>query len=80
MRQNLRRLWYDTVNQEPTALQCACAVFGVERLVLGTDFPYMIADRFRGCVRYVEEAGFTAAETEAILGGTVQAMLGIPDR
>jgi aminocarboxymuconate-semialdehyde decarboxylase len=80
LRENLRRLWYDTVNHEPTALQCACAVFGADRLMLGTDFPYAIADRFTNCVRYVEEAGFSAAEAEAILGGTAQAMLGLGAR
>jgi aminocarboxymuconate-semialdehyde decarboxylase len=80
LRENLRRLWYDTVNHEPTALQCACAVLGADRLLLGTDFPYAIGDRFRGCVRYVEAAGLSAAETEAILGGTAQAMLGLSRR
>jgi 6-methylsalicylate decarboxylase len=80
VRDNLRRLWYDTVNHEPTALRCACAAFGTDRLLLGTDFPYAIADRFRDCVRYVEEAGLSAADTEAILGGTAQAMLGLSSR
>ena len=80
LRENLRRLWYDTVNHEPSALQCACAVFGADRLMLGTDFPYAIADRFTNCVRYVEEAGFSPADTEAILGGTAQAMLGLGER
>jgi predicted TIM-barrel fold metal-dependent hydrolase len=79
LRENLRRLWYDTVNHEPTALACARAAFGANRLLLGTDFPYAIGDRFRGCVQYVEGAGLAAAETEAILGGTAQAMLGLGD-
>ena len=35
-----RRLWYDTVNNYPPALQCSCEAFGVDRIMLGTDFPY----------------------------------------
>jgi 6-methylsalicylate decarboxylase len=80
LRANLQRLWYDTVNHEPSALRCACAAFGADHLLLGTDFPYAIGDRFRGCVRYVEEAGLTGAETAAILGGTAQALLGLSDQ
>jgi aminocarboxymuconate-semialdehyde decarboxylase len=79
LREALRKLWYDTVNHEPSALQCACEVFGTDRLLLGTDFPYAVGDRFRHCVEYVKEAGLSAAETEAILGGTAQAMLGLGD-
>ncbi len=77
LRENFRRLWYDTVNHEPSAFQCACAVFGADRLMLGTDFPYAVADRFRHCANYVEDAGLSANETEAILGGTGQALLGL---
>jgi aminocarboxymuconate-semialdehyde decarboxylase len=80
LRDNLRRLWYDTVNHEPTALQCACAVFGTDRLLVGTDFPYAVGDRFRHCTRYIAEAGLPPAETEAILGGTAQALLGLSAR
>lgn len=80
LRDNLRRLWYDTVNHEPTALHCACAVFGTDRLLLGTDFPYAVGDRFRHCTRYIAEAGLPPAETAAILGGTAQALLGLGTR
>ena len=77
LRENLRRLWYDTLNREPAALRCACEVIGPDRLLLGTDFPYSVGDRFRGCVQYVEEAGLSADETAAILGGTAQKLLGL---
>jgi predicted TIM-barrel fold metal-dependent hydrolase len=77
LRENLRRLWYDTVNQEPAALRCACAVLGPDRLLLGTDFPYVAGDRFRERVQYIEEAGLSPEETTAILGGTAQALLGL---
>jgi 6-methylsalicylate decarboxylase len=76
-RESFRQLYYDTCNHEPAALRCACDVFGTDRLLMGTDFPYAVGDRFRHCVTYVEEAGLSPAETAAILGGTAQELLGI---
>jgi aminocarboxymuconate-semialdehyde decarboxylase len=80
LRENLRRIWYDTVNHEPSAFQCACAVLGTDRLLLGTDFPYPVGDRFKHCIDYVDEADLAPAEKEAILGGNAQALLGLPSR
>ncbi|HEY7062812.1 MAG TPA: amidohydrolase family protein [Chloroflexota bacterium] len=74
----LRRLWYDTVSTHPEALRCACDSFGVDRLLLGTDFPYLYGPLLRRCVTYVEDAGLSAADTAAILGGNAQALLGLP--
>ncbi|HEY7067073.1 MAG TPA: amidohydrolase family protein [Chloroflexota bacterium] len=76
----LRRLWYDTVNTYPDALRCACSAFGADRLLMGTDFPYLQGPRLRRCVTYVEEAELSAAETAAILGGNAQALLRLPTR
>src|SRR5262249_27284873 len=73
----LRRLWYDTVNSFPDSLRCACTAYGTDRLLLGTDFPYLYGERLRRCVTYVEEAGLSADETAAILGGTAQSLLGL---
>jgi aminocarboxymuconate-semialdehyde decarboxylase len=80
LREQLLRFWYDTVNHEPAALQCACTVFGTDRLLLGTDFPYPAGEQLRHCLSYVEDAGLPAAQTEAILGGNAQALLGLPAR
>ncbi len=73
----LRGLWYDTVNSYTEALRCACAAFGADRLLLGTDFPYLFGPKLRRCVTYVEEAGFGATDTAAILGGNAAALLGL---
>jgi aminocarboxymuconate-semialdehyde decarboxylase len=75
-----RRLWYDTVNSHPAALRCACESFGVDRLLLGTDYPYVMGPAWAPLVRYVEDAGLSQADTAAILGGNAQALLTIPDR
>lgn len=64
----VRRMWYDTVGHfHVPALRCACQSFGTDRLVLGTDFPYLTGDWYRRSVRYVEEAGLGAEDVDAIL-------------
>jgi len=74
-----RRMWYDTVNSHPAALRCAHETFGADRLLLGTDFPYLVGAQWAPLVRYVEEAGFSPEDTAAILGGNAQALLGLRD-
>jgi hypothetical protein len=39
-----RRFWFDTVNEQHSALRCACQTFGVSRSVLGTDWPMLAPD------------------------------------
>jgi len=43
----------------------------------GTDFPYLYGPKLRRCVTYIEDAGLSAADTAAILGGNAQALLGL---
>ncbi len=74
----LRHLWFDTVSLYPAALHCACTAFGADRLLLGTDYPYLYGPRLRRCVTYIEEAGLSAAATAAILGENARALLGLP--
>lgn len=37
--ERLRRLWFDTASMGPRALECAVAVYGADRIMLGTDWP-----------------------------------------
>jgi aminocarboxymuconate-semialdehyde decarboxylase len=78
----LRRLWYDTVNLEPAALRCAITGFGADRLMLGTDFPFLADAALCSCVRYVGETGLALAERDAILTHNASRLLGLgePDR
>jgi aminocarboxymuconate-semialdehyde decarboxylase len=75
-----RQLYFDTVNSHPPALRCACETFGADRLLLGTDFPYLVGPRWPRLVEYVAEAGLSPEDTAAIYGGNAQALLGIPAR
>jgi 6-methylsalicylate decarboxylase len=62
----LRRMWFDSVNEYPAALRCACEAFGVDRVLLGTDWPFLPPEKLARCVTYVEEA-VPQADAAAIL-------------
>jgi 6-methylsalicylate decarboxylase len=51
-----RRFWFDTVNEQHSALRCACETFGVERILLGTDWPMLPAEKLKHFVDYIPEA------------------------
>jgi aminocarboxymuconate-semialdehyde decarboxylase len=51
-----RRFWFDTVNEQHSALRCACETFGVDRLLLGTDWPMLAPEMLKHFVDYVPEA------------------------
>lgn len=51
-----RRFWFDTVNEQHSALRCACETFGAERLLLGTDWPMLPPEKLKHFVDYVPEA------------------------
>jgi aminocarboxymuconate-semialdehyde decarboxylase len=69
----LRKLYYDTANGYAPALRCACEALGPERLMLGTDFPYIGA--IKQNVDYVLGAGLTAEAETQILDRTATELL-----
>ena len=71
----LRKLYYDTANGYGPALRCACEALGPERLMLGTDFPYI--GSIKQNVDYVLEAGLSAETQKQILETTASELLGI---
>lgn len=77
LREQLRRLWYDTVNLHPAALRCAVDSLGAERLLLGTDFPFLSGPSFCACMTYLEDARLSPAELKAIRRGNAEALLGL---
>ena len=72
----LRRMWFDSVNEHPAALRCACEAFGVDRLLLGTDWPFLPPDKLRRCVTYVEQA-LPQPDASAILDRNAAQLLGL---
>ena len=76
----VKRFWFDTVNSHPAALRCCCDSFGVDRVMLGTDFPYLVGPAFERCVNYVQDARYSPGETQAIYGDNAQKLLGVAAR
>lgn len=79
VRDQLRRLWYDTVNLQPAALRCAVTGFGADRLLLGTDFPFLAGTALCSCVRYVRETGLSPVQRDAILTHNASLLLGLSE-
>lgn len=72
-----KRFWYDTVaHGYVPALRTACTSYGVDRLLLGSDYPYEAGDMYQRCVDYVKDAGvgLTPDQVEAILDRNAQAL------
>ncbi len=71
----LRKLYYDTANGYAPALRCACEALGPERLMLGTDFPYI--GSIKQNVDYVLNAGLPEETQQQILERTAGDLLGL---
>jgi 6-methylsalicylate decarboxylase len=72
----LRRMYYDTVDYgDVPALHASIAAFGLDKMVLGSDFPYETGDLYTLSANYIRGAGLKPDETTAILGGTAAKML-----
>jgi aminocarboxymuconate-semialdehyde decarboxylase len=76
-----RRMWYDTVSEaHPAALMAARMAFGADRLLLGTDHPFVRGAGYRAAVDYVAASGLDPAETSAIQDRNAAAVLGLGGR
>lgn len=77
--QSMRRLWYDTVvHGSNAALRCAVEVFGSDRIVSGSDYPFMqhygpYGDAFK----FLGKADLSAQDSAAILRGNARSLFGI---
>lgn len=76
--QAARRMWYDTVaHGSQAALHAAIKAVGADRLVLGSDFPYQGGEHYLDTVGYIERAGLDTEDTQDILGGNAEKLLGL---
>jgi aminocarboxymuconate-semialdehyde decarboxylase len=67
-----RKFWYDTVNGYPPALRLAAEVYGADRLVFGTDYPFFRDAAYKGAADYILQSGLSEEETEAIFAANAQ--------
>jgi predicted TIM-barrel fold metal-dependent hydrolase len=73
-----RRFWYDTVSHgSRAALQCTYNAFGAERLLPGSDYPFMLFHQQYGhAFTYVEMAEIPALDAMRILHRNAQSLFG----
>lgn len=72
----MKRLWYDSLVFQPTYLRHLIEVVGVDRVMLGTDFPFDMAETDPlGVLAAVD--GLTDEARAAIKGGNAQRLFGI---
>jgi predicted TIM-barrel fold metal-dependent hydrolase len=68
-------LWVDTASLGPRAIELAVAVFGAERVMLGTDYPIFATGVSTAAVA---QARLSPAEREAVARGTAARLFGVP--
>ncbi len=71
----LKRVFFDTVVFTPHQLRHLVEVFGVEKVLMGTDYPYDMAES--DPVGHLASAGLDEASFEAIAGGNAKALFGV---
>ena len=71
----LKKIYFDTVVFTPIQLEALVKTFGADHVVLGTDYPFDMADF--DPVEHVVSTGFDAATTAAICGGNAKKLLGL---
>jgi aminocarboxymuconate-semialdehyde decarboxylase len=71
----LKKIYFDTVVFTPVQLEALVKTFGAGRILLGTDYPFDMADF--DPIEHVVATGFDAAATAAICGGNAKTLLGL---
>jgi uncharacterized protein len=77
---SFRRFYVDTADHPASTLKCVKDFFGVDRLVLGTNYPYGPED---GCVlvknslKAIEDLELSPVEKAKVLGGNAARILGM---
>jgi aminocarboxymuconate-semialdehyde decarboxylase len=72
---SLKRLYYDTVTHDPAVLRELVAFAGAERVLLGSDYPFDMADARPA--ETVAAAGLQPDAERLVLGGNAARLLGL---
>jgi aminocarboxymuconate-semialdehyde decarboxylase len=69
------RFLFDTIAHDPAQLRALVEAVGAERVLLGSDYPFDMADP--DPVGTVRAAGLDRREQEALLAGNAERLLGL---
>jgi aminocarboxymuconate-semialdehyde decarboxylase len=73
----LNKIYFDTVVFTPYQLAELVRLFGTDRIIMGTDYPFDMAD-FDPIGHVASVEGFDASTIAALAGGNAKKLLGIP--
>lgn len=71
-----RKFWYDSANGEPESLLHAVHAYGADHVLFGSDFPYWTGPSYERAVHYLELAGLSERELQAIRSENARALFG----
>jgi aminocarboxymuconate-semialdehyde decarboxylase len=71
----LKQIFVDTVVFTPGQLEALVKTFGADHVVMGTDYPFDMADF--DPIEHIVATGLDAAATAAIAGGNAKRLLGL---
>src|SRR5262245_6571200 len=71
----LKRIYFDSIVFTPHQLQGLVRLYGVDHIVMGTDYPFDMADY--DPIGHVAASSFDAATMAAICGSNAKALLGL---
>ncbi len=75
----LRKFYYDTITFDPGMLESLVSLYGARQVVLGSDYPYDMADD--NPIRTIASAkGLDDAQRDLILGSNAARLFGLPKR
>ncbi len=70
------RFYVDSLVHDPEALRFLCQLFGVQRIALGSDYPFPLGEAHPGAL--IESmADFSTDEKTRLLSGTAREFLGL---
>lgn len=72
----LKKIWLDTIVFTPHQLAALAELFGVEKLLLGTDYPYDMGE-YDPLGHIASVQSFSEADRAAIAGGNARTLFGI---
>jgi aminocarboxymuconate-semialdehyde decarboxylase len=72
----LKKIYLDTIVFTPDQLEALVKLFGVDKILLGTDYPYDMGE-YDPLGHIASVASFTEADRAAIAGGNAKALFGL---
>ena len=71
----MKKIYLDTIVFTPQQLEALVKLFGVEKILLGTDYPYDMGE-YDPIGHIASVASFSEADRAAIAGGNAKALFG----